>query len=51
MGEEFEGVNDSSAFGGGYLNKITSVVVEGWTDIPPIDGVGSPGATLFWGFI
>ena len=51
MGEEFEGVDNSSAFGGRDINKVTPVVVEGWTDIPPINGGGSPGATLFWGFI
>ena len=51
MGEKFECVDDSCAFGGGDVDKVTSVMVESRTDVPPINGMRCPSSSLLGGFV
>ena len=51
VGEKLECVDDSCVFGGGYVDKVTSVMVESRTDVPPINGMRCPSSSLLGGFV
>lgn len=51
MGEPVNGECISGAHGGRQEAVVATVVVHGWTDVPPVNTVGCEGAALMGGFV